>query len=63
MTVVAVAEEAVIQEEDPVADVVVVDEEDPAGVGQSRSGIKAWLTSVMILPPRRNLVIYIISLT
>ena len=59
----AVAEETVIQEEDPMADVVVVDKEEPAGVGQRRSGIKTWLTSAMILPSRRAPVICIFSLT
>ena len=63
VTVGAVAEEAVIQEEDPMADVVVMDEEDPAGTGRGRSGIKTWLTSAMILPSQRTQVICIISLT
>ena len=62
VTVGAVAEKAVIQAEDPMADVVVVDEEEPAGAGQRRSGIKTWLTSAMILPSRRTQVICIISL-
>ena len=63
VTVGAVAEEAVIQIEDPMADVVVVDEEEPAGAGQRRGVIKPWLTSAMILPSRRTQVICIISLT
>ena len=63
VTVGAVAEEAVIQAEYPMADVLVVDEEGLAGAGQRRSGIKTWLTSAMILPSRRTQVICIISLT
>ena len=63
VTVGAVAEEANIQAEDPMADVVLVDEEEPAGVGQRRSEIKTWLIIAMILPSRRTQVICIISLT
>ena len=63
VTVGAVAEEAVIQAEDPMPDVVVADEEEPAGAGRRRSEIKNWLTSEMILPSRRTQVICIISLT
>ena len=62
VTVVAVAEEAVMQAEDTMADVVVVDEEEPAGAGQRRGGIKPWLTIAMILPSQRTQVICIISL-
>ena len=63
VTVGAVAEEAVMQAEDPMADVVVADKEEPAGAGRRRSGIKTWLTSAMILPSQRTQVICIIRLT
>ena len=63
VTLGAVVDEAVMQAEDLMADVVVVDEEEPAGAGQRRGGIKPWFTSAMILPSRRTHVICIISLT